>query len=112
MPVVGALGDQGSRFDFARPHGGGFFDFQCAAVAFCVERLQAGQDAVLALDTGLGKTVVLRGILQALRNAKPPFHASSYRAASDAAATERKSQGESEQPFVHGQRERAAGPTQ
>jgi hypothetical protein len=86
MPVVGGLADQGSRFDFARPHGGGLFDFQCAAVAFCVERLQSGQDAVLALDTGLGKTVVLRGILQALRNAKPPFHASDG-VASDAAAS-------------------------
>lgn len=59
-----ALGDRSRLFDFVRPDGRTFFDFQIAAVDFCCERLLQGNSAVLALDTGLGKTCTVRAIVE------------------------------------------------
>jgi hypothetical protein len=44
----------------------GLFDFQEEALQHCLERLRAGKSTLLALDTGLGKTVVACEILRIL----------------------------------------------
>jgi hypothetical protein len=63
---VGSLADLSPQFAFTRPDNRTFFDFQLAAVHFCADRLTANQATVLALDTGLGKTIVVRAITERL----------------------------------------------
>jgi hypothetical protein len=58
--------DAGPGFSFVRPDGRTFYDFQDAAVNHCVERIKKTKRAVLALDTGLGKTCVVRSIVDRL----------------------------------------------
>ena len=65
-PPEGSGADLSPLFAFSRPDARTFFDFQLAAVHFCADRLQANRDAVLALDTGLGKTIVLRAVAERL----------------------------------------------
>ena len=59
----GSLCDLSPLFGFARPDGRTLFDFQIAAARFCASRLQQQSCAVLALDTGLGKTCTIRATL-------------------------------------------------
>lgn len=48
----------------------GLFDFQEDAIDYCCRRLHSQQDTVLALGTGMGKTVVCREILARLGEGK------------------------------------------
>jgi hypothetical protein len=58
--------DQGPRYSFVRPDGCTLYDFQLAAALHCAEQLQVAGRAVLALDTGLGKTCVVRTVVELL----------------------------------------------
>jgi hypothetical protein len=58
--------DQGPRYSFVRPDGCTLYDFQLAAALHCTEQLRVAGRAVLALDTGLGKTCVVRTIVELL----------------------------------------------
>ena len=58
-------GDASGVFEFIRPDGT-FYDFQLAAVSSCCGRLLANGSAVLALDTGLGKTCVVKALVERL----------------------------------------------
>ena len=60
------LVDRGSNYDFIRPDSKTLYDFQQAAVDHCVVCLRDGGRAVLALDTGLGKTCVVRSVIDRL----------------------------------------------
>lgn len=62
----GSLYDRSACFAFARPDGRTLFDFQRVAADFCARRLAQQLGAVLALDTGLGKTCTVRAALQLL----------------------------------------------
>ena len=64
--MTGSLGDKSALFSFVRPDGRTLFDFQEAAAAHCAARLGAGKSALLALDTGLGKTCTVRSTLERL----------------------------------------------
>jgi hypothetical protein len=59
--------DRGPLFSFSRPDNKTFFDFQNAAIVHCVDAINNGKPAVLALDTGLGKTCTLREIIIRLK---------------------------------------------
>jgi hypothetical protein len=58
--------DQGPGYSFVRPDGRTLYDFQLAAALHCTERLRVAGRAVLALDTGLGKTCVVRTVVELL----------------------------------------------
>lgn len=58
--------DRSRDFTFVRSEGT-FFDFQVAACDFCALRIGAGKDALLALDTGLGKTCVVKKVVDDLQ---------------------------------------------
>lgn len=60
---AGSLSDKSKLYSFIRPDKTTLFDFQLGAVAHCVGRLVANKSAILALDTGLGKTCTLRAIV-------------------------------------------------
>ena len=58
--------DRSCYYSFHRPDGRTFFDFQHGAIDHCVDLLSQNMNAVLALDTGLGKTCVSRAIVAEL----------------------------------------------
>jgi hypothetical protein len=64
---LGSLSDKSGLYSFRRPDGETLFDFQIGAVVHCVSRLAQNAPAVLALDTGLGKTCTVRAILDAMK---------------------------------------------
>lgn len=65
--MKGSLSSRSELFSFSRPDNRTFFDFQIAAITHCESRMRSGLPAVLALDTGLGKTCVIRGVIDRLR---------------------------------------------
>lgn len=60
------VADAGPGFTFVRPDDRTLYDFQDAAVNHCVDRIKKTRRAVLALDTGLGKTCVVRSVVDRL----------------------------------------------
>lgn len=66
--MEGSLSDRSRLFRFTQtePTDGGkktFYDYQLAAIQHCATRMAVGLPAILGLDTGLGKTCTVRGIL-------------------------------------------------
>lgn len=59
--------DRGDEFHFVRSERSKLYDFQEEAVRHCVDRLRCARRAVLSLDTGLGKTCVVRKVLDELK---------------------------------------------